>query len=277
MFIQRSLCLLLLLFTTSAQAGYSHYWTWKAPPDSTKLKKCIEEMKLIVQASPVPLASVEGKGQPTIRDSLLTFNMQGKEDEIGEPFVFPGRTGHNFCKTGGKPYDAVVTACLLVLMDHFNNDEVTVTSDGNMAQDWEAGVALYKKVLNRTPKSGKASGFADIIDNINLKPKWDSNRLWIVLGLIVVGIAVAWYIFNPRPDFTVVVEEQGNVFVRGAFPEVYAKAVRAFFKEDLPMKSNTVVKGWNDQGGRFRLAFTGPVSDREQQQIRNFFGMLRKK
>ena len=65
MFIQRFLCLLLLFCTTSAQAGYTHYWTWKAPPDSAKLKKCIDEMKLILQASPVPLASADGKGQPT--------------------------------------------------------------------------------------------------------------------------------------------------------------------------------------------------------------------
>ena len=47
MFIQRFLCLLLLLCTTSAQAGYTHYWTWKTPPDSARLKKCIDEMKII--------------------------------------------------------------------------------------------------------------------------------------------------------------------------------------------------------------------------------------
>lgn len=277
MFIQCSSCLLLLLCATSAQAGYTHYWTWKIAPDSARLKKCIDEMKLILQASPVPLASADGKGQPTIRDSILSFNMKGEEADIGEPFVFPGRTGYNFCKTNGKGYDPVVTACLLVIMDHFGKEEVTVSSDGNMAEDWQAGSALYKKVLGRTPKTGKNTALEDIMGKIDLKPKWDGSRLWIVFGLIGLGAAVAWYLFNPKPDFTIYFEQQGNAYVKGAFPEVYAGAVGAFFKQDLPMKRNALVKGWNEQDGRFRLTFAGPISDREQQQIRNFFGMLRKK
>jgi hypothetical protein len=277
MSIQSLACLLLLLCTTSLQAGYAHYWTWKNPPDSAKLKKCIDEMKLILQASPVPLASVDGNGQPAIRDSMITFNMKGEEDDIGEPFVFPGRTGHNFCKTNGKGYDPVVTACLLVVMDHFGKDEVTVSSDGNMAEDWEAGAALYKKVLGRTPKTGKNTALEEIIGKIDLKPKWDGSRLWIVFGLIGLGAFAAWYLFNPKPDFTIYFEQQGNAYVKGAFPEVYAGAVSVFFKQDLPMKRNALVKGWNEQDGRFRLAFAGPISDREQQKIRNFFGMLRKK
>lgn len=277
MFIHRLSFLFVLLFTTSAQAGYSHYWTWKTPPDSAKVKKCIAEMKLILQASPVPLASVEGTGQPTILDSLLTFNMKGSDEDIGEPFIFPGRTGYNFCKTNGKEYDPVVTACLLIVMDHFTKDEVTVKSDGDIATDWEAGAALYKKVLGRNPKTGKSSALTEILGSIDLKPKWDGGRLWIVFGLVGIGLAVAWYLFNPQPHFTIFFEKQGNAYVKGTFPEVYANAVRVFFKQDLPMKRNAMVKGWNERDGRFRLAFAGPISDREQQKIRNFFGMLRKK
>lgn len=267
---------LLIALLPAGNMGYGHNWTWKSSPDSAKLKKCIEEMKLILQASPVPLASVEGKGEPTIRDGILTFNMKGEDDEIGEPFVFPGRTGYNFCKTNGKGYDPVVTACLLVVMDHFSKDECTVGSDGDINKDWAEGVALYKKVLGREPKTGKSSTISDFIKNIDLKPKWDGNRLWIVFGLLGLGGMVAWYVFNPRPDFTIFFEKEGNAYVKGAFPQAHTDAVRVFFKQDLPMKRNALVKGWNINGGRFRLAFAGPISDREQQRIRNFFAMLRK-
>lgn len=270
-------CCLLLLICNTATLGYGHNWTWKTPPDSNKLKKCISEMKLILHASPVPLASVTGTGQPTIRDSMLTFNMKGPDDDIGEPFVFPGQVGYNFCKTNGLPYDPVVTACLLVVMDHFSKDEVTVGSDGKMNEgDWEPGITLYKKVLGREPKNSKSNALGDLINNINLKPTWDWSRLWIVFGLLGIGAAVAWYIFNPRPDFTIYFERTGIAYVKGDFPESYAQAVRAFFKSDLPMKRNVNISGWHESDGRFRLSFAGPLSDREQQQIRTFFGMLRK-
>lgn len=269
-------CVCLLLLTSSLHAGYSHNWTWKKSPDSAKLKKCVAEMKLILQASPVPLAGVDGTGNPTTLESVLTFNMKGEDDDIGEPFVFPGRTGYNFCKTNGKAYDPVVTACLLVVIDHFGKDEVAVGSDGDMKEDWAEGIALYKKVLGRNPKIAKNNAIAELLGNIDLKPKWDGTRLWIVFGLLGLGGLVAWYLLNPRPDFTIFFEQQGNAYVKGAFPEAFVNEVRVFFKQDLPMKRNVLVKGWNENGGRFRLAFVGPISDREQQKIRNFFAMLRK-
>lgn len=272
----RLACIVLLMTVSAAHAGYSHYWTWKSSPDSAKLKKCIDEMKSILQASPVPLASVEGKGQPTIRDTMLTFNMKGDDKEIGEPFVFPGRTGYNFCKTGGKPYDAVVTACLLVVLDHFTPEEVSITSDSGSLEEWEEGIALYKRVLGRNPKTGKHNAVSDFLSKFDLAPKWDASRLWIVFGLLGLGGFVAWYIFNPRPDFTIFFEKQGNAYLKGQFPDAYANAVRVFFKQDLPMNRSALVKGWNIEGGRFRLAFAGPISDREQQRIRNFFAMLKK-
>lgn len=276
MYIHQLSCLIVLITAGAAHAGYTHYWTWKGTPDPAKVKKCVAEMKLILSASPVPLASVDGTGTPNLLDNLVSFNLKGDEDDIGEPFVFPGRGGHNFCKTNGKDYDVVVTACLLVVMDHFSKDEVAVTSDGKMPEDWAEGIALYKKVLGRSPKLGKGATVADFINNIDLKPKWDTSRLWIVFGLLGFGGLVAWFIFNPRPDFTIYFEREGNAYVKGVFPEAYANSVRVFFKSELPMKRNAMVKGWNESGGRFRLGFAGPISDREQQRIRNFFAMLRK-
>lgn len=277
--LRTSLSILICLgFGSTTLAGYGHNWTWKKSPDSTKLKKCVLEMKFILQASPVRLASVDGTGEPTVLESVITFNMKGEEDDIGEPFVFPGRTGFNFCKTNGKDYDAVVTACLLVVLDHFSSDEVAISSDGKMnEEDWGEGIKLYKKVLGRQPKLGKGSAVSEVLSKINLTPSWDISRLWIVFGLLGIGGLVAWYIFNPRPDFTIFFQQDGNAYVKGSFPETYVQAVRAFFKQDMPMKRNVMVKGWNEADGRMRLSFAGSVSDREQQRIRNFFAMLRKK
>ncbi|MBL8822788.1 MAG: DUF3634 family protein [Planctomycetia bacterium] len=270
--------LICLGFGSTTLAGYGHNWTWKKSPDSTKLKKCVQEMKFILQASPVRLASVDGTGEPTVLESVITFNMKGEEDDIGEPFVFPGRTGFNFCKTNGKDYDAVVTACLLVVLDHFSSDEVAISSDGKMnEEDWGEGIKLYKKVLGRQPKLGKGSAVSEVLRKINLTPSWDISRLWIVFGLLGIGGLVAWYIFNPRPDFTILFQQDGNAYVKGSFPEAYVQAVRTFFKQDMPMKRNVMVKGWNEADGRMRLSIAGSVSDREQQRIRNFFAMLRKK
>ncbi len=274
------LCLVLCCFTTSLYAQQGHMWTWKGSPDTAKLKKCISEMKLIVNASPKPLASVEGKGSPMLMESILAFNRVGDGGGGSAPFVFPGNIGVNTCKSVGMDHDAVVTACLFVVQDHFSNDEVTVSSDQKIDTEWKDGATLYTKVLGREPKFKRSIGIGSITEiasKINLKPSWDWNRLWIVFALLAIGGGVAWFLFNPRPDFTIYFEKQGNAFVKGAFPEAYANAVRTFFKADLPMKRNAIVKGWNESDGRFRLSFLGPISDREQQQIRNFFGMLRKK
>lgn len=274
------LCLVLCCITSSLYAQQGHMWTWKGAPDTTKLKKCISEMKLILDASPKPLANVEGKGSPTSMETIIAFNRKGDAVESSASFVFPGNNGVNTCKSFGMDHDAVVTACLLIVQDHFSKDEVTVSSDQKIDTEWKDGAALYTKVLGREPKFKRTLGIGSITEiasKINLKPSWDWSRLWIVFALLAVGGGVAWFLFNPRPDFTIYFEKQGTAYVKGAFPEVYTNAVRAFFKADLPMKRNALVRGWNEPDGRFRLSFLGPISDREQQQIRNFFGMLRKK
>src|SRR5438874_13007647 len=102
-------------------------------------------MREVLTASSAALAGADGSGAPLISDALFTFNMKGSDLEIGEPFIFPGKSttlpGLNFCKTNGKPYDAVVVACLLVVMDHFTKEDISFGSDGHMNEGaWDAGV-----------------------------------------------------------------------------------------------------------------------------------------
>jgi len=56
----------------------------------------------------------------------VTLNGLGEAGH--EEFVFPGEVGFNFTKTAGKPYDEVVTACLLVARDHFPPPRLRIQS-----------------------------------------------------------------------------------------------------------------------------------------------------
>lgn len=273
------LALLVVALPAPALAGYSHYWTWKKTPDAAKVRKCAAEMRKVLAASPAKLAGPEGTGKPTALDGILAFNLAGDDDKIGEPFVFPGLfETRNSCKTNGLPYDPVVTACLLVMMDHFTKDEVDIGSDGKIGGgDWDEGIALYKKVFQREPNVSKESGVGALIHNINLKPTWGPDRLFIVIGLAVVGVLAFKFFLNPRPHFTILVEAGRDARVRGRLPEYYANAVREFFHKDLTVPGNVAVKGWIEDGGRFRLAFAGAINEKDQQRVRNFFGMLRKR
>jgi hypothetical protein len=90
--------------------------------------------------------------------------------------------GFNFCKTAGKPYDEVVTACLLVARDHFPEDILSIDSDGSWSDgDWQEGTKLYTTVLGR-PARNPMSPTARVVG-------WPYN-LWIFiplgLGLVVV-------------------------------------------------------------------------------------------
>jgi hypothetical protein len=273
------LVLLVALVPSPALAGYSHAWMWKKAPDRAKVRQCIAEMKRVLAASPAKLAGPEGSGKPSITDDLLSFNLEGPDDKIGEPFVFPGFANtRNHCKTNGLDYDPVVVACLLVIMDHFNKEEVHITSDGKIANgEWDHGIALYKKVFQREPNVSKEGGFGALLSNINLKPTWGIERLFIVLGLLAVGWLALKMFLNPRPHFHILVTGGQDAVFKGRFPQMYTAAVQEFFRKDVTAPQDVTVKGWHENGGRFRLVFSGDISDKDQQRVRNFFGLLRKR
>ena len=141
----------------AAWAGYTHYWTWRSSPKPAQLAAAVADMQRLVAAQkdvldikvPAavdggPAASGDGGTLPSV---WLAFNGQGQDAH--EDFVFPGNTGFNFCKTAQKPYDAVVTAALLVARDHFGPEVLSIESDGAYQEDWKAGAALYARVFDR--------------------------------------------------------------------------------------------------------------------------------
>jgi len=144
------------LFAPAGWGGYTHYFTWHGKPDQAQLKKCLAKMRLVVDAARKDLAGPDGEGDPLVEPLQLQINGKGKDAH--EPFYFPGQEGLNFCKTLAKPYDCVVTACLLVARDHFPEKVLEIASDGSWSEgDWAAGQALYEQVFGTSARNPMGS------------------------------------------------------------------------------------------------------------------------
>ena len=148
-----------------ALAGYSHAFIWKIDPSDPRLAQCVAEMNQLVEARgdilkvTPPDPSLRGQDQ---------IHINGIGDDEYEDFIFPGNNvshnimfgpnvpanlvGLNSCKTAYKPYDEVVTACLIVARDHFTEEELQIVSDGSW-DDWQPGRDLYERVLHRPAHS----------------------------------------------------------------------------------------------------------------------------
>jgi hypothetical protein len=151
-----------ILLPSVAHAGYDQYFIWKIDPPEARLSPCVTEMKLLVNARQ-KILSVTAPDPKLQGADAIHFN--GIGDDEYEDFLFPGSTvshnllpgpnlpanliGFNPCKTEWKPYDEVVTACLIVARDHFTPTELQISSDGSW-DDWQAGRMLYERVLGRT-------------------------------------------------------------------------------------------------------------------------------
>ncbi len=143
--------LALVAFPSLAQAGYTHYWRWLTPPAPEAVRRCTAEMGRLVAARP-DLVTQEPRYEDG-SEAVLVFN--GIGENAHEPFVFPGRPAPddvNFCKTFAKPYDAVVTASLLVARDCFPRTVLEILSDGSWA-DWSDGRELYTQVTGRAARN----------------------------------------------------------------------------------------------------------------------------
>jgi len=120
--------------------GYTHYWRREV---GTGKPEQFDELSLMVY-------NIRAMGEPTI-DQANTEDQIGfnGEDLPHETFVWTqtAKANFDFCKTAGKPYDEVVTACLLAVASVYG-DEVKVSSDGS-SRDWGAGVRLFEEATRR--------------------------------------------------------------------------------------------------------------------------------
>ena len=176
--------LLICLFCLNAHAGYTQYWTWHGKPNDSDLKACVQEMTRLIEACTNILEGPDGDGPVVISTSHVDFN--GIGDDAHEPFHFPGNPGFNFCKTEGKPYDAVVTGCLLVARDHFPQSVLAIDSDGSWQRGaWQEGIKLYSSVLHRPVRNPMNPGWRVV--------QFPLNLLYLVPPALVAGVAFLWF------------------------------------------------------------------------------------
>lgn len=127
-------------------AGHTHYWSYtkgQAFSDSEWSRITSEAKRIIGLAmyEDIEVAGPDGTGKPDITPSVIELN--GKGDETAEVFRLEKDGGlkqprpwaikedyiSDFCKTYGRPYDAVVVSILAVAQETAP-DKIKVSSDG---------------------------------------------------------------------------------------------------------------------------------------------------
>lgn len=130
--------------------GYTHYWNHKGitPDDWANL---VSDARRIVKASGVSIAGGLGEGRPKFNVDEIWLNGTNVNDESYETFLLTHNASEfEFCKTGQRPYDVVVTAILLraaLTIPDFN-----VSSDGDWS-DWQPAQNLYVRLFGVTPNN----------------------------------------------------------------------------------------------------------------------------
>lgn len=133
--------------------GYTHYWKTNnlEELDAAEFKALAEDCITIATASYVELAGPMAEGPTEFTADRIAFNGVGR-DEGHESFVISRDNvkSLDFCKTARKPYDEVVTACLIALAHRFPRFDVT--SDGYF-DEGQGGRALYERCFPRRDSS----------------------------------------------------------------------------------------------------------------------------
>lgn len=141
--------------------GYTHYFDHKKTT-KTKWKSIKNACKVLSLNLPkdVLIDGCLAHKEPVFDDTMIWFNgtdkgftwedrKANKHPENGhETFVLEQKGSGDdlaFCKTGRKPYDLLVCACLLVYK-HYSPTTIKLSSDGN-AEDWKDAEEFVLKHL----------------------------------------------------------------------------------------------------------------------------------
>ena len=123
--------------------GYSHYWTIRKEVPAKEWKAAIAACNKVIKNQKGMLA--DGFSEHAAKTSPTEIWINGVKPLDHETFYVLNKVDRNFCKTNGKPYDVVVTACLAILWNALPG-YIEVSSDGGPG-DWRMGVELASSVL----------------------------------------------------------------------------------------------------------------------------------
>ena len=136
--------------------GYTHYFKQiKRMPVESKKVAMANIQKIVADAYDADLIQREYDDiqKPVANSRIVRFN--GIGDDGHETFYLSPNTTKeidvfNFCKTARKPYDVVVTACLIALMLETTSEYWNISSDGDMffEDEWQNGLSYYLDVVD---------------------------------------------------------------------------------------------------------------------------------
>lgn len=127
--------------------GYTHYFTQVTSTegdDRSYLKFAIDAMLITLTAEKRGL-NIDWH----VTENEVSINGIGEDSHETFYFTREANLTFNFCKTAQKPYDEVITACLIALKKAYG-DKVDIGSDGEWESDWVAGRALYQMAVQET-------------------------------------------------------------------------------------------------------------------------------
>lgn len=155
--------------------GYTHYWSSNSELDQKIWDRFIEDCNKLYKSMPSTTSIAGGyyKDSPlllngctkykhatfnknvvhfngtAVKERQLATNGYWKDiDDLGHETFRLERTNCNgFCKTARKPYDLMVTACLLLLAYHFG-DQVDINSDG-YEEEWREAFKFVGHVVSK--------------------------------------------------------------------------------------------------------------------------------
>jgi len=143
--------------------GYTHYFRKVSPTreDSRRFEMFAFGARRIIDYARtydnIEIADAMGERLDMfeINEDSVSFNGYGADAH--ETFFWNKEAvGVNFCKTAYKPYDAVVTACLIHLKDVYG-DAIEIGSDGDWSE-WRDGATLYRNATGLTAENPFTQG-----------------------------------------------------------------------------------------------------------------------
>jgi hypothetical protein len=147
--------------------GYTHYYTktGTSTEDARLFEMFMNGARTIIEyattVDKIQLADGMGNnlgGWECTKEDVW-FNGYGPDSH--ETFNWSlDSSGFGFTKTARKPYDAVVTACLIHLYDVYG-DLVSIGSDGSWSE-WSDGARLYRNATGLTAKPPFAVGLETV-------------------------------------------------------------------------------------------------------------------
>lgn len=117
----------------SKRAGHSHYWEMKEAPTPVEWASLLAAVKTIIRSAAkagVVVRGGMGTGAPELKADHISLNGDGKAGLDYETFYMePVVSKFEFCKTGERPYDAVVVS-ILAAAKGILGKKIVVRSDG---------------------------------------------------------------------------------------------------------------------------------------------------